>query len=146
MYSPDRLFMSDLKTLDPRLDCYFESNHDHFVITWKRAVGGTIPIMVVDDGQGGFRRPDNREIELLKSYDTHRVSMEERLKHSAAYMEDVQEKQRLDARANIRDYTKDDKLQLAPAFARLAGGKHNSIFRRIENKPKGKIFKSMGKH
>lgn len=137
MYSPDRLFVTDLKTLDPRLGCYYETNHSHFVITYNRAHGGKVPIMVVESHGGGFRHPDNRDIEKLKEFDTHRVSMKQRLNHSADYMERVRDKKRKDAKDAIRDHTKDDKLQLAPKFARLAGGKHNSIFRRINLKPKG---------
>lgn len=138
MYNPDRVFMADLKRLDPRLGCYYETNHSHFVITYNRAHGGKVPIMVVENDRGGFRFPDKRDLEKLMEFDTHRVSMKQRLNHSADYMEKVRTKKRKDAKQAIRDHTKDDKLQLAPKFARLAGGKHNSIFRRINLKPKGK--------
>lgn len=140
MYTPDRVFMADLRRLDPRLGCYYEENHHHFVITYQRAVGGTIPVMVVEDENGGFRHPDRRDIDKLHEYDTHRVSMKERLQHSADYMERVREKKRKEARDEIRDRTKDDKLQLAPKIARLAGGKHNSTFRRINLKRRGKTL------
>jgi hypothetical protein len=145
MYSPDRVFLNDLKHLDPRLGCYYETNHQHFVITYDRAVGGSVPIMVVEDGKGGFRYPDKRELDKLMEFDTHRVSMAQRLKHSAAYMEEVREKKRKDAREAIRDHTKDDRRQLAPKFARLTGGKFNSTFRRINLKRRGKTVDELQK-
>jgi hypothetical protein len=140
MYSPDRLFLQDLKQLDPKLGCYYETNHRHFVITYERAYGGKVPIMLVEDENQGFRQPDQRDIEKLKEFDTHRVSMKERLQHTALYMERVRENKRREARENIRDMTKDDKHQLASKFAKLTGGKHNSVFRRINLKPRGEVF------
>jgi len=145
MYTPDRVFMQDLKRLDPKLGCYYEENHHHFVITYKRPIGEEVPLMMVKDENNGFRHPDRREIETLKASDTHRTPMKSRLKYAAKYMETEREKQRRKAKEAIRDHTKDDKLQLAPKFARLtgSGGKHNSIFRRINLKPKGISAKSI---
>lgn len=140
MYNPDRLFMEDLKALDPRLGCYYERNHHHFVITYKRPIGDDVPIMVVEDEAGGFRQPDQRDILKLQEFDTHRVSMKERLEHSALYMERVREKKRKEVREEIRNRTKDDRRQLAPKIARLDGGKHNSTFRRINLKRRGKTL------
>jgi len=139
MYTPDRVFMKDLKTLDSKLNCYFERNHGHFVVTYDRAVGGSVPIMMVEGQDGGFRQPDHREINKLHRYDTHRESMKDKLHKSAKYMEDAREKQKKTAADNIRNMTKDDKNQLASGFAKLAGGKHNATFRRIDPKPKGKV-------
>jgi len=143
MYTPDRMFLSDLKKLDPGLGCYFEKNHNHFVITYKRAVGGEVPILLVEGNGGGFRHPDKRDITKLKESDTHRQSMLSRLKATATYMERVREKKRKEAKENIRNMTKDDKLQLGPRMARLDGGKHNSTFRRINLKPRGKSINKL---
>ena len=139
MYSPDRVFMRDLRRLDPKLGCYYESNHHHFVITYKRPIGDEVPLMMVKDEHENFRHPDRRDIEALKASDTHRIPIESRLKAAANYMEKAREQQRAKAKAEIRDHTKEDRRQLAPKFARLtgSGGKHNSIFRRINLKPKG---------
>ena len=138
MYTPDRVFMQDLKRLDPKLGCYYEENHHHFVITYKRPIGEEVPLMMVKDENNGFRHPDRREIETLKASDTQRVPMESRLKKSAKYMEAEREKSRKKARDDIRDHTKEDRRQLAPKFARLTNtGKFNSTFRRIDLKPKG---------
>lgn len=141
MYQPDRLFMKDLKALDKRLNCYFEDNHGHFVVTYQRAIGDPVPIMMVEGKNGAFRQPDQREINKLHEYDIHRESMKEKLQRSAKYMEDARRKTKKTAASNIRDMTKDGKIQLANAFARLTGGKHNSTFRRINLKPKGKVFR-----
>lgn len=138
MYNPDRVFMKDLRRLDRNLGCYYEKNHHHFVITYKRPIGETVPIMMVKDPSGGFRQPDLREIETLKASDTHRVPMKSRLKKAANYMETERVKQRKAVKDEIRDHTKDDRRQLAPRFARLTNeGKFNSTFRRIDVKPKG---------
>ena len=138
MYSPDRVFMQDLRRLDPNLGCYYEPNHHHFVITYKRAVGGKVPVMMVKGENDCFRQPDRREIETLKASDTHRIPMESRLKAAANYMEVEREKEKKKRKDDIRDHTKDDRRQLAPKFARLTNeGKFNSTFRRINVKPKG---------
>ncbi len=139
MYNPDRVFVKDLKTLDPKLGCYYERNHHHFVITYDRAIGGKVPILLVEGKQGGFRFPDRRDITKLKESDTHRQSMKNRLNATATYMERTREKQRKDAREEVRNRTKDDRRQLAPRMARLTNeGKFNSTFRRIDLKPRGK--------
>ncbi len=139
MYTPDRVFVKDLKKLDQKLGCYFEKNHNHFVITYERAIGGKVPIMLVENENKGFRHPDRRDITRLKESDTHNQSASSRMKATATYMERVREKERKKAKDLIRDRTKDDKRQLAPRFARLTNeGKFNSTFRRINLKPRGK--------
>lgn len=139
MYTPDRVFLSDLKELDPKLGCYFEKNHNHFVITYKRAVGGKVPVLLVEGEGGSFRHPSQRDITKLKESDTHQQSMKSRLNATATYMERVREKKRKDVKEDIRNMTKDDKRQIGPRMARLTNeGKFNSTFRRINLKQKGK--------
>lgn len=145
MYSPDRTFVKDLKRLDPKLGCYYERNHGHFVVTYDRAVGGPVPVMMVKNDTGGFRQPDKRDIDRLKEGDNHRVDPATRVKIAAAYMERERDLQRKKRRDEIRNMTKDDKLQLAPRMAKLAGGKQNSVFRRVEVKPKGKTVDQLKK-
>lgn len=139
MYTPDRVFLNDLKKLDPKLGCYFETNHDHFVITYERAVGGDVPVLLVEGEGGSFRHPNQRDITKLEESDTHKQSMKSRLNATATYMERVREKKKKEAKDNIRDMTKDDKRQIGPRMARLTNqGKFNSTFRRINLKKKGK--------
>jgi hypothetical protein len=137
--------VQDLKRLDPKLGCYYEQNHGHFVVTYKRPIGDAVPVMMVKDDAGGFRHPDKRDIERLKEGDNHRVDPITRVKIAATYMERERELQRKNRREEIRNMTKDDKLQLAPRIAKLAGGKQNSVFRRVEPKVKGKTIDQLKK-
>jgi hypothetical protein len=94
------------------------------------------------EGKGGeFRQPDKRDLDFLSSGDLTREDMKTKLQRSALYMEKMREKKRKDAQDNIRNATKDDKIQLTNAFSRIAGSrKGNSAFRRIQQKAKGKVF------
>ena len=143
LYTPDRAFMKQLKRLDENLDCYYEEAHEHFVITYKRATGEPVPIYVVErDEDRGFRQPDQRDINILMQHDRSKETVKERMRKISMYMQDVREKRKKDTRDEWRNRTKDDKRQLYNAASRLAGsGKGNSTFRRINLKPKGKVFK-----
>ena len=143
MVIPDRSFMNDLNRIDKRLDCYFEADHGHFVVTYKREVGMPIPLFMIQDDDGEFRQPDQRDILLLHLGDRHidGQSVKDHLNHVTSYMADYRTKIRKQGKDMIRDLTKDDKNQLMSAFAKLwGGGKFNSTFRRITPKPKGKVF------
>ena len=141
MYQPDRVFMKDLKTLDNRLGCRYETSHGYFVVDYKRAQGQPVPIFMVKGDKDEFRHPDKRDLDFLKSGDLTKEDMETKIQKSALYMEKVREKKQKDAQDNIRNATKDGKIQLSNAMSKLAGGgKGNSTFRRITKKPKGKVF------
>lgn len=141
MYQPDRVFINDLRALDKRLDCKFERSHGHFVVDYKRAQGQPVPIFMVKGDKGEFRQPDRRDLDFLKSGDLTKEDMETKIQKSALYMEKVREKAKRDAQDNIRNATKDDKIQLTNAFSKIGGGgKGNSAFRRVVNKPKGMVF------
>ena len=141
MYQPDRIFVRRLRELDKRLGCRFVKAHDHFVVDYKRAYGQPVPIFMVKGDKGEFRYPDKRDLDFLMSGDLTREDMETKIQKSALYMEKVREKAKRDAQNNIRGATKDGKIQLTNAISKLAGGgKGNSTFRRIVNKPKGKVF------
>jgi len=142
MYRPDTSFLRKLKRLDPNLGCKYEPGHEHFVITYRRAVGQPVPVMLIEDGGGGFRWPDDRDIRKLEESDTHRVPVKDRLRMLSKYFEEDREHRRRKAKENIRDMTKDNRIQLTRAFAKAAnqGGKHNSQFRRIILTPKGQVF------
>jgi hypothetical protein len=142
MYTPDRGFMAKLKRLDPNLGCHYEAAHGHFVVTYRRAVGEPVPIWLVQTDAGGFRQPDDRDIRKLQEGDTHRVPMRDRLRQVAAYMEREREYGRRKRAELIRDLTKDGRLQLSRAIGKIdhnPGGKWMP-FRRINLKPKGKVF------
>lgn len=140
MYQPDRAFMDRLNNLDKRLGCKYDGTHEHFVVNYQRPFGQPIPIFAVMNDSGGFRQPDNRDLDYLSSGDLEREDMKTKFQKSAFYMERVREKAKKDAHDSFRDATKDDKIQLMNSFGKLVGGKNNSPFRRIKTKSKGKVF------
>jgi hypothetical protein len=121
--------MDQLKRLDKALGIKF--NGEHFVITYRARENLTVNIWKVVAGDGGFRQPDRRDLEILKQSHIERESPEQKQQRVERYMEVERAKDRRRAKEMIRDRTKDDKIQLFNGFARVAGGKHNSAFRRI---------------
>ena len=139
---PDRFFMKQLKAIDDRLGVRFREDLERFVITWEKIYGPPDEIMVVSKPH--FRQPDRRELTFLCSGDLHRSDMRERLQKTAYYFE----KHRADEEAyqadEIRNMTKDDKIQLANAFRHTynTGGKPSAI-RRITPPVKGKTIEEL---
>lgn len=141
MYHPDRYFMKKLKKLDPNLGCEYNRNAKRFNITYKRATGLPVPIIQVKREDGGFRHPDQREINKLHESDTQRISLDDQLKRSSKYMQEYREKKAAEARENLRLMTIDDRKQLRRAVGKLHGPKYDaSIFNKVTPKPKGKVF------
>lgn len=134
---PDRFFMKSLKDLDRRLGCRFREDLERFVITWERFYGPPDEIMVVS--KPFFRQPDKRELLFLCEGDLHRTDMRERLELSSAYFHEFRKKEEEFQADEIRNMTKDDKIQLADAFRKTynTGGKP-SAFRRVTPPIKGK--------
>lgn len=139
MYSPSRTFLQELKRLDRNLGCKYESGHEHFVITYDRPHGGSVPILLIEGEEGEFRYPNMRDIRTLQLSDTHRTPIKEQMQKKAAYMEETRRKQREKSRDEIRQRTIEDRRILMPRYAKLAnvGGKHNSTFRRVDPKRRG---------
>jgi hypothetical protein len=127
--TPDRAFMAQLKTMDKALGIKF--NGEHFVITYQARAGLCVNIWKVVAGDGGFRQPDRRDLEILQQSNIEKESPEEKQQRVERYMETVRAKDRKNAKEMLRDRTKDDKIQLFNAFGKIAGGKHNSAFRRV---------------
>lgn len=141
-YTPDAYFMKQLKELDQRLGCRFREDLQRFVITWEKFWGQNDEIMVVSKSH--FRQPDRRELLFLCEGDLHRGDMRDRLNKSAAYFEDYRKRQDASVADDIRNATKDDKVQLRNTFRKVynTGGKP-STFRRIKPKIKGKTFNEL---
>lgn len=142
MYRPDRVFLKRLEELDPRLGCRYEPAHHHFVVTYRRAIGEPVPVLLIEGQEGAFRYPDDRDIRRLQEGDLHRVSLHERLRQVASYMEKDREERARKRRTELRDRTKDDRLQLARAIGKIdhnPGGKRMP-FRRINLRPRGQTF------
>jgi len=136
VYLPDRAFTKDLKRIDKRLGVKF--NGYNVVVTYDRGFGDPVNIWVVKGDQGGFRTPDKRDVEAIAASNIERESPEEKFQRVSKYYQKVREDVRRKARENIRDMTKDSKIQLRQAVAKVENqSKANSTFRRIENKPKG---------
>ncbi len=140
MYRPDSHFMDKLHTLDPKLGCEFNKNTEKFNITYQRATGNPVPIIQVSSDRGGYRQPDRRELHVLGEGDMCKTDRTTFLNKASKYCSDYREKEARTNSDNIRNMTKDNKNQLSSSFGKLLGGKHNSTFRRIEEKPKGKVF------
>lgn len=141
MYKPERHFMRRLQELDKNLGCEFNRNTQRFNVTFKRATGQPVPIIQVNSENGGFRQPDQRELNILGESDLQRIGMKDRLNKASKYMFDYREKKAKEAKLNLKDMTKDGKHQLKRAVGRIVSGKCNtSTFRKIEDKPKGKVF------
>ena len=134
-------FMKDLKSMDSKLDCVWNPDGKKFVVTYERAIGGSVPIATLAGVENGsFRQPNPRDLEFIKSGDMSNDTVKARMNRTAAYMEDVRESQKKKASDEIRDMTKDSKIQLTQGAVKVAGGKGNSAFRRVEHKTKGKVF------
>ena len=136
--TPDSGFMRKLKELDPKLGCEFDYDTEVFFITYERATGRPVPILIVKNVDGSFRQPDDREIKALHEGDRKRVDQATYLAKAAKYMEDARAKTARDRKSNIRDYTKDDKIQLMRALN--PNSKANRPFRQIAPKVTGKVF------
>lgn len=136
---PDWSFMKQLKALDKRLNCKF--NGEHFVITYDRDGRPPVNIWKVVDERGGFRQPDRRELEMIQKSNIENVSPTEQFNLVKMYMENFREKERIRAREEIRNRTKDNRIQLIHAFSRIYGaGKGNAAFRRINSGRQGSII------
>jgi hypothetical protein len=136
MVNPDPSFMKRLKAVDKRLGCVFREEHEHFVITYDRGHGEPVNICMVKADDGGFRHPDNRDLDFICSGDMERMSQSEFFLKSSKYQADCREKVRRNRAETIRGATKDDKIQLMNQFVRTANiSKGNSAFRRIDHKP-----------
>jgi len=140
MPRPDRVFMKRLKALSPKLGCNFSPNIERFVITHERAVGPPVPICKVAREDGGFRQPDNRDIAFVQSGDLAVQSVDERLKKVAKHMETVREQDKKRTASEIRDMTKDGKIQLSRAIGKIQGSGKYDPFRKVTPKSKGKAF------
>jgi hypothetical protein len=127
-------FMRDLKNLDSRLGVKF--NGEHFVVTYKRAVG-EVNLHRIEGDNGGYRQPDRRDLELLAMSDKARGDNPKVKLQKAAYAAECRRRERAEKMSGeIRDMTKDGKNQLRRSFEQACNlSKANSTFRRVPHKP-----------
>jgi len=133
----DRSFLRDLKNMDRRLGVKF--NGRQFVITYDRAYGEPANIHCVRTVDGGFRQPDTRDLNFIRSGDLENDRLKDRLDRLARHCEDIRKKIRANDKDEIRAMTRDNRRQLVNAFTKANNlGKGNSTFRRINLKRKGR--------
>lgn len=146
MYLPDRAFREELKRLDERLGCKYRYDIERFVITWDMPVGPCAELLVVRDERGGFRHPDKREIMMLCEGDLHRTDLKDRLNKTEKYMREYRENREKYVKDEIRNQTKDDKIQLMDAYRSVFNvGSKRPTFRRIAPKARGKTYDELQK-
>ena len=137
---PDSAFMKKLKALDKRLGCRFNQDTNRFVITYNRGYGRALIMFMIKDGEGlgTFRQPDDRDIEFLQKHDMEKTTGRERFNEIAKYMDDFRRKRREEVKEEIRNRTKDDKIQLMTVMARPENaGAGRGYFPPIKLKQKG---------
>jgi len=144
IYTPDRAFMNKLKQLDKRLDCIYRLDIERFVILWHMPAGPPSELFVVRDETGGFRHPDIRELYMLHQGDLHATGIRSRIERTEKYMREYREKQEAMEADELRNLTKDDKIQLSQAYRSAFNvGTKKSAHRRIMPKTKGKAFNEL---
>lgn len=143
---PDSGFMKKLHKISPKLGCEFNRERRKFVITCKGEISGQYELFQVEGNDGGgFRYPDNRDIKTIQKADRYFKSRRQRIRESEEYMRSYREKEEKDEKDEIRNSTKDDKIQLMRAYTKAANlGKWESTFRKVHALPKGKITKRRG--
>jgi len=126
-------FLKDLKLMDRKLNCFFHPETEKFIVTYERATGQPVPVATLAGMEGGcFRQPNTRDIAFIKSGDMSNTTVQEKMDKVSHYMEFEREKQRKKAYEEVRDRTKDDKIQLQNAFNKTRnGGKGVTGFRQV---------------
>lgn len=139
----ERSFLKDLKSMDRRLGTKF--NGRNFVVTYDRGHGEPVNIHLVKAGDGGFRQPDRRDLEIIKGGDLEcGDSMTHRLQRRAYASECMRRDMRRKAHEEIHAMTRDNRRQIINTVLRKANErKANSTFRRVELKRKGRTAKEI---
>jgi len=142
---PDPGFMRKLRTFDPNLDCEFNREVERFIITQPSRLrsGKLVAAIVENPGKDVYRQPDDRDLHNLARADFERKSHKDRIREGEQAMLEKPIQDEKHAESEIRDATKDNRLQLQHMYRRvfkMTGDDHNPAFRRITHKPKGKVF------
>jgi len=142
MYAIPSGFLKDLKLLDKRLDCVFDDYAQKFLITYKRANGQPHNVLFIENEEGNFRYPDQRDIKILKDGMIFESgNARQWLDKVTREMEERQNNEELATKEYIRLATIDNKNQLMNAFLRAHNMGEYAVYRKVAPKPKGKIFK-----
>ena len=137
----DDLFLKRLKRIDKRLDMVWQAGPERWVMVYDKGKQDFVNMFLIETEDHQYRHPDRRDLVRIRAADLVAKDAVVRYREAAEYMVKTRQKDRQDARDNIRNMTKDDRIQLMQAFAKLAGsGKGNSAFRRIQAKARGQIY------
>ena len=138
---PSKEFMKKLKSLDNRLDLVWRGQLERWVIVYKIPYKRTVNLMLLQEEDGSYRPPNDNDLAILHNSDMSREMNKNKFRDVAEYMLSEREKDEKKAKSNIRDWTKDNKIQLVNAFAKVYGmSKSNSAFRRISLNARGKVY------
>ena len=147
--TPDTGFVKKLKKFDPKLKLEFSRLLGKFVITQPRKLhsGRALAAVVEGNTGGGFRQPDNRDIDTLCRADFERTSARKRIIAGEDYMLNHKKAQEKELKDSIRDATKDDKFQLINAYRKVfnEGKQVRHVRHIIPTNKKGYVVKDMRK-
>lgn len=137
----DDLFLKRLKRIDNRLGMVWQEGPERWVMVYDKSKNNLVNMFLIETEDHQYRHPDQRDLVRIRAADLVAKDAVARYRESAQYMVDARVKDRENAKENIRNMTKDDRIQLMQAFAKLAGsGKGNSAFRRIQAQARGEIY------
>ena len=133
MISVNPSFKKDLKLMDKKLDCFFHPATEKFIVTYERATGEPVPIATLAGMENGhFRQPYGTDLEFIRSGDLASSSVKEKMQKASHHMEYERDLQRKRSSGEIRDRTKDDRIQLQRAFEKANNiGKGATGFRQV---------------
>ena len=141
MYTPPRDFVKRVKAIYRRLDVEYNPIMQRFLIKEHRAHGSPGVVFVIEDENGEFRWPDERDIRKLHECDHERESPEEKFQRISATVIKHREDHEKKVREDFRDATKDDRRYLMNKFAKILNlGKGNTTYKPVKIKPKGEVF------
>lgn len=137
----DDIFLKRLKRIDKRLGMVWQEGPERWVMVYDKGDNDLVNMFLIDTEDHQYRHPDQRDLIRIRAADLVAKDAVARYREAAEYMVNTRKKDRETAKDNIRNMTKDDRIQLMQAFAKLAGsGKGNSAFRRIQAKARGQIY------
>lgn len=130
----DTKFLGDLKRYDRKLNVIFSREAERFVIVRERAWGPPFQLFLVENEDGSFRQPDNRDIFVLAISDLwkNRQEANDRIRDGENAMQAYQEKEERDQRDEFRAIARDNKIQLKNTYRKASNqGSKAPEFRRI---------------
>jgi hypothetical protein len=110
------------------------------VITYDRSYGQPANVLRVEAVDGGFRHPNHRDLELIRSGDMNNTTVRDRMQKLTYHYEKQQEQSKRRVHDDIRHATLDGRRQLEKAILQKTNtSKANATFRRIDHKPSKRV-------